>query len=87
MAPASAIVPLVDHRGAARAVICVGAAVAPAHRPENAGTEMRPDRAMAKSVGDAAGAGAHLAPQAFGAVKADNASALGADAAGGDSWR
>jgi len=42
---------------------------------------------MAKSVGDAAGAGAHLAPEAVRAVKAHKAAALGADAAGGDRWR
>jgi hypothetical protein len=39
---------------------------------------------MAKSVGDAAGAGAHLAPQAMGAWETGKAAALGADPAGGD---
>ena len=42
---------------------------------------------MAERVGDVAGAGAHLAPEAMGAGKAGDAAALRADPAGRDRWR
>jgi hypothetical protein len=44
---------------------------------------------MAESVGDVAGAGTHLAPEAVGAGKAGDAAAARADPASGDRrrWR